>query len=75
MQGGGLREESVGLLSIIEPLHMLKDGGWDSARGPSKHFQACYYFILGSQALVINFDCSTGAASLHRHLQHNSGAV
>lgn len=52
MQGGGLREESVGLLSIIEPLHMLKDGGWDSARGPSKHFQACYYFILGSQALV-----------------------
>lgn len=33
---------------------MPEDGGWGSARGPAKHFQACYYFILGSHTLTSN---------------------
>lgn len=43
---------------------MPEDGGWGSARGPAKHFQACYYFILGSRALTSETNQSEPAVLL-----------
>ncbi len=48
---------------------MPEDGGWGSARGPAKHFQACYYFILRSRALTSETNQSETSVLLP-HLTH-----
>lgn len=61
---GGRSEWFVHLLPIIQPLHVPEDGGWGSARGGAKHFQACYYFISSAATCEqhkseLHVDCST----------------